>query len=83
VSIEYEVRSDDDFSRDAPRSVVRQLLDATPHVRDAGDAFVYEDGRCCVEIDFGAEGLDSPDRVSWIGLRVPAGAKLDSATRAT
>jgi hypothetical protein len=83
VSIEYEVRSDDDYSRHVTSSVARELVQAHPGVRDSSvDGFLYQADRCCVEIQLGAEGKNSQDTVQWIGLRIPAGARLESATRA-
>jgi hypothetical protein len=83
VSIEYEVRSDDSYSRHVSASVARGILQANWNVTESSAGFfLYQGGRCHVEIELGAEDAASPGEVQWVGLRVPAGAKLESATRA-
>lgn len=83
MSLEYEVRSDDDYSRDVPTSVVRELLRASAQLSEGLDgSFLHEREGYLLEIDFGAETINADDRVQWISLRVPAGARLSSATRA-
>jgi hypothetical protein len=84
VSLEYEVRSDDSYSRTAPAAEVRRLLRERWGVEEAeSTVLLYEADRCLVEIELGRrEGAADPDRIQWVGLRVPAGARLESATRA-
>ena len=83
MSIEYEVRSDDSYSRHVPASVASELLQANVDVTASpGGGYLYQAGRCYVEIELGAENEGNDDTVRWIGLRVPAGAPLESANTA-
>lgn len=83
MSIEYEVRSDDAYSRHVSAVVAREILQAHWYVKGSLDSgFLYEGDQCHVEIQFGSEDESTEDSIDWIGLRIPAGARLESATRA-
>jgi len=84
MSIEYEVRSDDSYSHTAPVADAREILRVRWGVEDiVAEVLVYEANGCRVEIELGANhGTKQDGRIQWVGLRVPAGARLESATRA-
>ncbi len=84
MSIEYEVRSDDSYSHTASAAEAREILRVQWGVEGArAGVLVYEADRCRVEIELGSEGGTPEDgRIQWVGLRVPAGARLESAARA-
>ena len=64
MSIEYEVRSDDSYSRHVSALVARELLEAHWDVKGRPDVgFLYQGDRCHVEIQFGAEGSDRPETI--------------------
>jgi len=79
MSIELEVRSDDDYSRGTEREdVVAFLLQAGAQGQSDG-LFLYTKDQCRVEIDLGDPAEGRSDRVHSVGLRVPAGARSESA----
>ena len=84
VSIEYEVRSDDSYSHTASAAEAREILRVRWGVEGAhAGVLVYEADRCRVEVELGSkDGTTEGGRIQWVGLRVPAGARLESATRA-
>lgn len=79
MSIELEVRSDDDYSRGTERQdVVTFLLEAGAQGQSDG-LFLYTKDRCRVEIDLGEPAEGPSDLVHSVGFRVPAGARSESA----
>jgi hypothetical protein len=84
MSIEYEVRSDDSYSHTASAAEAREILRVRWGVEDVvAEVLVHEANGCRVEIELGSDDETKQDgRIQWVGLRVPAGARLESATRA-
>ena len=79
MSIELEVRSDDDYSRGTERPhIVAFLLEAGAQGQSDG-LFLYAKDRCRVEIDLGEPAEGPSDLVHSVGFRVPAGARSESA----
>lgn len=81
MSLDLEVRSDDDYSRTAPRDAIVDLLlkewQATPK---SNDLFVYDRDQCWVEITLGGDDSEHQRTavLQWVGFRVPAGARFKS-----
>jgi hypothetical protein len=85
VSLDLEVRSDDEYSKTAQRElVVAYLRDEVRARATARDSLVYDHDGCWVEITIGHEysTTTAADVVSWVGLRVPAGAAFKSGAAA-
>lgn len=84
MSIEYEVRSDDEYSRPASAAKARAMLGERWGVNEGpAGVLLYDAERCLVEIELGSnEPMTENGSIQWVGLRVPAGARLESATRA-
>ncbi len=85
MSLDLEVRSDDDYSRSVPRQRVTDVLvNQRQVVTSATDLLLYTRDGCYVEISLGTPETPTtePDAVAWVGFRVPAGAALKSADRA-
>jgi hypothetical protein len=85
VSVDFEVRSDDDYSRQAPASEARTLLAERWGVKDQGDGMlVYDRDKCHVEVTLGTgeTAVQGAGNIRCIGLRVPAGARFESGKRA-
>jgi F0F1-type ATP synthase assembly protein I len=82
MSIELEVRSDDGYSLLASREQVKTLLHRPSASNWTSDrSLVHSQDGCRVEITLGyPEAAASSDAsVAWVGFRVPAGARLQSA----
>ena len=79
MSIELEVRSDDDYSRRVSRDDVAEFLRGAGAEPQSDQLFLYLKGKRRVEIELGRPPEEPPGLVSWIGFRVPAGARADSA----
>ena len=85
MSLDLEVRSDDEYTKAAQRELVVACLQEELRARDAAkDFFVYDRDGCLVEITIGHEDSQAaaPEVVSWIGVRVPAGASFKSGDAA-
>jgi hypothetical protein len=85
MSLDLEVRSDDEYTKVAPREVVVAWLQDEVRARPtAKDFFVYDRDACRVEITIGREDSETAaaDAVSWVGFRVPAGASFKSGAAA-
>ena len=85
MSLDLEVRSDDEYTKAAQREVVVACLRNEVRARAiADDFFLYDQDGCLVEITLGQD--DSPagaaNVVTWIGFRVPAGASFKSGDAA-
>jgi hypothetical protein len=85
MSIEYEVRYDDEYSRHAPLDRARRLL-VDRHgarTRSATD-LVYDQDKCSIEITLIPSDTGDPGGtlIESVGFRVPAGAKGQSVDRA-
>lgn len=84
MSLELEVRSDDDYSRSARRSrITAVLVEGWAAEKKTDDLLIYTGDGCRVEVCLGLP--ESPENgleaVEWVGFRVPAGASLESADR--
>jgi hypothetical protein len=78
VSLDLEVRSDDDYSKTVHRDAVTAFLLGEWHVTSKSDALlVYDQEGCWVEISLGQTD-SQPDVLQWVGFRVPAGARFRS-----
>ena len=83
MSIEYEVRSEDDQAPPVPVSAVLEILRRWELREGRNGLRVYDADQCHVEVSWGLEDADpNTSTINWVGLRVPAGAKLESADRA-
>jgi hypothetical protein len=85
MSLDLEVRSDDEYTRAAQREVVVACLQDQVRARaTAKDLFVYDRDGCWVEITIGHgdSETDAAGVVSWVGVRIPAGAALKSGDAA-
>ena len=85
MSLDLEVRSDDEYTQAARRElVVAWLQDEVRATATARDFYVYDRDACRVEITLGHEESASAaaDVVSWVGFRVPAGASFKSGAAA-
>jgi hypothetical protein len=85
MSLDLEVRSDDEYTKAAQREVVVACLRDEVRARDsAQDFFVYDRDGNLVEITIGHDESQAgaAEVVSWIGFRVPAGASFKSGDAA-
>lgn len=85
MSLDLEVRSDDEYTKTAPREVVVAWLQDEVRARaTAKDFFVYDQDACRVEITIGHGDSQTAagDVVSWVGFRVPAGSSFKSGAAA-
>ena len=85
MSLDLEVRSDDEYTRMVQREVVVAWLRDEVRARaTARDFFVYDQDACRVEITVGHGDSETADGdvVSWVGFRVPAGSSFKSGAAA-
>jgi hypothetical protein len=85
MSLDLEVRSDDEYTKAAQRELVVACLQDEVQARaTAGNSFVYDRDGCWLEITIGHEDSEAAGSaiVSWVGFRVPAGAAFKSGDAA-